>query len=226
MNSPCMQLQNIQRTFDTSEGPRRVLADINLEVSPGDRIVLFGPSGCGKTTLLHLMAFLDQPTRGKLIFQGAPAENWNEAQRCGIRAAKIGLVFQQFHLLPHHSVMENVLLRLRYLKDKIPLPVSPEDLLTEVGLRDRANHPARLLSGGEKQRLCIARAMLLQPALFLADEPTGNLDAENGERVRQLFSGVSKRGAAMVIATHDKRWFEFATRVFHFAEGRLIEDRP
>ena len=221
MKTPCLNLQSIQRTFETPEGPRTVLNGIDLHVSSGDRIVLFGPSGCGKTTLLHLMAFLDQPSGGQLHFRGEPTKLWTEAQRCKIRAREIGMVFQQFHLLPHHSVLDNLRLRLRYLSHTPTLPESAESLLDDVGLGDRMNQPARLLSGGEKQRLCIARAMLLQPALFLADEPTGNLDAENAGKVRQLFQGVSTRGAAMVIATHDERWFEFATQIYRFEQGHL-----
>ncbi len=221
MKTSGLNLQGVQRSFDTPEGPRHVLKGIDLEIGSGDRIILFGPSGCGKTTLLHLMAFLDQPSGGQLHFNGEATDQWTEAERCKVRAREIGMVFQQFHLLPHHSVLDNLKLRLRYLPHPNPLPDNAEALLEEVGLGGRENQPARLLSGGEKQRLCIARAMLLQPALFLADEPTGNLDDKNAEKVRDLFMDVSKRGAAMVIATHDQRWFEFATRVYAFNQGQL-----
>ncbi|MDF3127959.1 ABC transporter ATP-binding protein [Kiritimatiellaeota bacterium B1221] len=221
MTVPCLNLQRIQRSFPTREEPRKVLNGIDLEIHTGDRIILFGPSGCGKTTLLHLMAFLDQPSGGQLDFKGEKTDQWSETRRCKIRAQEIGMVFQQFHLLPHHSVWDNLNLRLRYLPQTDPLQDHAERLLEKVGLADRKKQSARLLSGGEKQRLCIARAMLLQPSLFLADEPTGNLDEANADKVRELFMGVSTRGAAMVIATHDKRWFEFATRVYRFNQGQL-----
>lgn len=224
MNKPRVQLQNISRSFDTPNGPLHVLREIDLEIAETDRIVLYGPSGCGKTTLLHLLAFLDQPDKGNIQFLGGSSSDWTETQRCDIRAREIGMVFQQFHLLPHHSVMENLLLRLRYLPEA-SLSLSPETLLDEVGLNTHANKPARLLSGGEKQRLCIARAMLFQPSLFLADEPTGNLDTGNAQRVRELFQEVANRGASMVIATHDDRWFDFATRIFRFEEGTLVEEK-
>jgi len=226
MNPPCLKLQNLCRTFETPQGPRNVLTGLNLDVYSGDRIVLFGPSGCGKTTLLHLMAFLDSPSRGDIFFQGHLTREWDETKRCDLRAKEIGMVFQQFHLLPHHSVLDNVLLRMRYLPQDAEIPVPAQHLLEEMGLGDRASQSARLLSGGEKQRLCIARAMLLQPSLFLADEPTGNLDAENADRIRSLFTNVSTRGAATVIATHDERWFDFATRVFRFDQGQIVEESP
>ncbi|MGA0333290.1 MAG: ABC transporter ATP-binding protein [Kiritimatiellia bacterium] len=226
MNSPCLELQNLHRRFPSRSGPRELLRGISLTLYPGERILLYGPSGCGKTTLLHLMAFLDQPDEGEILFQGKNSRNWGEDARCQIRAREIGMVFQQFHLLPHHSVRDNLLLRMRYLRGTEAVQSSAMQLLEEVGLEDRPDQPARLLSGGEKQRLCIARALLLHPALFLADEPTGNLDPENAENIRRLFAKVSERGAAMVIATHDPEWFSLATRIFRFEAGQLTEEKP
>lgn len=226
MNPPRMVLQDIGRAFATPKGELQVLRDINLSIQPQDRIVLYGPSGCGKTTLLHLMAFLDLPSCGSIRFENEDSSTWTEARRCQIRARQIGMVFQQFHLLPHHSVLDNLRLRLRYLQDlNFALP-DPLNLLKEVGLADQAEKAARFLSGGEKQRLCIARALLVQPGLFLADEPTGNLDPDNAARVQDLFHRVAKQGAAMVIATHDPRWFDFATRIFRFEQGQLREEQP
>lgn len=221
-----MALQDLCRSFPGPEGDLTVLRDIQLDIQSVDRIVLYGPSGCGKTTLLHLMAFLDQPSHGSIRFLDQDSTQWSETERCRVRAREIGMVFQQFHLLPHHSVLDNLKLRLRYLKDLDLPPPDPRQLLDEVGLAPQAHKPARVLSGGEKQRLCIARALLVQPSLFLADEPTGNLDPENAERVQALFAQVATRGAAMVIATHDPRWFDFATRIFRFDQGRLTEQAP
>lgn len=226
MNPPRMVLQDIGRAFATPKGERQVLRDINLSIQPEDRIVLYGPSGCGKTTLLHLMAFLDLPTCGCIRFLDRDTDQFTEDERCQIRARQIGMVFQQFHLLPHHSVLDNLQLRLRYLKNGPSPPPDPLRLLEAVGLTAQALQPARVLSGGEKQRLCIARALLVQPGLFLADEPTGNLDPDNAARVEDLFHRVAQQGAAMVIATHDPRWFDFATRIFRFEQGQLREAQP
>jgi len=224
MKTPRVKLDQVSRSFPTKEEPLTILRDIDLEIQPADRIVLYGPSGCGKTTLLHILALLDAPTNGDVHFLGGRTSQWTETQRCERRAGEIGMVFQQFHLLPYHSVMENLLLRLRYLPAASVDSLEPESLLDDVGLAAHSKKAARLLSGGEKQRLCIARAMLVQPSLFLADEPTGNLDTENAQRVRALFTDVAERGASMVIATHDDRWFDFATRIFRFENGRLIEE--
>ncbi|WFB34331.1 ATP-binding cassette domain-containing protein [Kiritimatiellota bacterium B12222] len=225
MNSPRMELKGVYRHFETPSGNLQVLQDVNLQLFADDRIVLFGPSGCGKTTLLHLLALLDKPSTGTLLFQGKDTAPLTEKQRCALRAHELGMVFQQFHILPHHSVRDNVRLRTRYLQESASLDQRCEQLLEDMGLMPHAEKPARFLSGGEKQRLCIARALLVQPSLFLADEPTGNLDANNAEKVKTLFDDISRQGAAMIIATHDERWLEFATRFFYFEQGQLKE-RP
>lgn len=222
MTAPRIQLQQVHRHF----GEVRVLNGIDLEIHPADRIVLFGPSGCGKTTLLHVLGLLDPPDQGRHLFQGKECGALSENERCKLRATEIGMVFQHFHLLPGHSVLDNVKLRLRYLPKQHSSGWSAEPLLKELGLYERRHHPARVLSGGEKQRLCIARALLTEPSLLLADEPTGNLDAANSDSIRQLFARVADKQVPVVIATHDTRWFDFADRVLFFEQGRLVERQP
>lgn len=224
MTAPVAQLTSVSRTYQVRDSSVRVLRDIHVTVNPGDRIVLFGPSGCGKTTLLHLLALLDEPTSGSYALQGQAVGPLAENKKARLRAEKIGLVFQRFHVLPYHSVLENIQLRTRYLKDA-PLPDREQTLvlLEQVGLADLADRPVRLLSGGEQQRVCIARACYHQPALLLADEPTGNLDASHSQSIQALLQRIGGN-APVVVATHDSSWLSFATRVFRFHQGSLKED--
>lgn len=222
MTTPRVQLQQVHRSF----GDITVLNGIDLEIHPADRIVLFGPSGCGKTTLLHLLGLLDRPDRGSHHFQNQNCGGLSEQARCTLRAAEIGMVFQQFHLLPGHSVRDNVNLRLRYLPKRSRREPDPNSLLKQLGLYERRHQPIRVLSGGEKQRVCVARALLCEPSLLLADEPTGNLDAANSDSIRSLFEQVAAKDIPVVVATHDTRWFDFATRILAFEQGRLVERHP
>lgn len=224
MTSPVVECSGLCRTFQVSGQNIPVLKGIDLVIHPGDRIVLFGPSGCGKTTLLHILGLLDLPTSGTHLFQNQDLTSLPENERATLRASEIGFVFQTFHLLPHHSVLENIRLRTRYVKRPNVMTKDREyEVLRQVGLEEHATRPARLLSGGEQQRVCIARALLHQPSLFLADEPTGNLDQEHSTNVQNLFTEVAKH-APVVVATHDASWLTFATRVFRFVDGTLLEE--
>lgn len=224
MSVPVAELSGVHRTYDLHGQPIPVLKGIDLTIHAADRLVLFGPSGCGKTTLLHILGLLDTPDAGTQRLKGTSVLALNEKQRSALRASEIGLVFQTFHLLPHHTVRENVRLRTRYLPSASPTTREREDeVLEQVGLQDHAARPARLLSGGEQQRVCIARALLHPPALFLADEPTGNLDGDHSRQIQNLFLEVAKH-APVVVATHDTSWLEFATRVCRFEEGSLVEE--
>lgn len=222
-----LRLRGVERRFSTPAEDLVVLRDIHLSLSPGDRIVLFGPSGCGKTTLLHLMALLDRPDAGRIEMRGEDTAAWSEERRCAHRATHIGLVFQHFHLLPHHSLRHNLLLAARYAGETGPSPEDRADeLLERTGLAARAAHPARLLSGGEKQRLCVARAVFHRPTLLLADEPTGNLDPRNARTIRHLFEELSGPDHAVVLATHDPDWRSFADRVLTFTDRGDLEIAP
>lgn len=224
MISPIAELSSVSRSYPVGEKIIPVLRDLHLTVHTGDRIVLFGPSGCGKTTLLHLLALLDTPDSGSYYLEGHSTEKLPEAQRAQLRAENIGLIFQKFHLLPYHSVKENIRLRTRYLASASP---TSEDqlskLVNDMGLAHLVDHPVRLLSGGEQQRVCIARACFQPPRLLLADEPTGNLDQANSEKVQELLSGLSP-STPIVVATHDPAWLPFATRRFQFNKGSLEEE--
>lgn len=226
MKTAVAHLHQAGRTFRVRDRTLPVLRNITLHIHPGDRIVLFGPSGCGKTTLLHILGLLDSPDTGEQFHQGTDVRSLSESGRSRIRAREIGLVFQRFHLLPFHSVEENIRLRYRYLggeEEKTDARIA--EVLERVGLRDRARHPAHLLSGGEQQRVCIARALAHHPSLFLADEPTGNLDAGHTATIRATFEEIAD-AAPVVMATHDPEWLSFASRVLRFHDGTLVEEEP
>lgn len=225
MTAPVAELDAVTRSYDVHGKPVPVLRNLHLTVHRSDRIVLFGPSGCGKTTLLHLLALLDEGNSGSYTLEGQDLWQLSEAEKARIRAGKIGLVFQRFHLLPFHTVRENILLRARYLPEsRSGICDRVSGLLDQMGLSGLADHPARFLSGGEQQRVCIARACLQPPRLLLADEPTGNLDEANSQRVQTLLRQIADT-TPVVLATHDPAWLPFATRVFHFRDGALVEER-
>ncbi len=204
-----------------------VLDGVDLEVREGDVVVILGPSGSGKTTLLGLLAGLDRPSEGSVRLAGVELESLDEDGRAAMRAERIGFIFQSFHLIPTLTALENVLVPLELLPSK--RAVSPADaartarsLLDQVGLADRWNHSPAQLSGGEQQRVGIARAFANEPAVLFADEPTGNLDRETGkEIVNLLFELNRQHGTTVVIVTHDLELSRRAHRIVHLAGGRV-----
>lgn len=177
-------------------------------------IAIAGPSGAGKTTLLHLAALLDTPDCGQIAIEGRATHSLSEHERARLRATRIGMIFQRFHLLPNRTALDNVVFRFRYA----PVPTAEARrcataMLERVGLIHVAQTPARLLSGGEMQRVAIARALVLPPMLVLADEPTGNLDPDAAEQVIWLLKGARQEGAAVLLATHNPVWLTYCDRV-------------
>ena len=220
MNAPLLETRALSRSFGAPADPIPVLNRVDLTLEEGEFVILSGPSGCGKSTLLHLLGLLDEPDSGEIRWQGAETRAWGEKQRSRFRAEQLGFVFQQFHLLPHRSVLDNLLFRMRYSNRTVD-PLAANRLLERIGLAHRSRQPARVLSGGEQQRLCIARALLLQPLVLLADEPTGNLGEAHSRVVRELFSELHHQGQAILLATHDTDWLPLADRVLHFRGGRF-----
>ncbi len=220
MSEPVLSLRRISRTFRTAGRVAEVLRDIDLDARPGRLLAVAGPSGCGKSTLLHIAALLDPPDSGDLVFDRIPVSGRSRADMARLRREKIGMVFQRFHLLPHRSALENVVFRFRYTD--VPAREArarAREALDSVGLSGVAHTPARLLSGGEMQRVAVARALALPPLLLLADEPTGNLDAGAARHVMDLIAGCRARGIAVLIATHNPRWVDECDDVLHL-------DRP
>jgi putative ABC transport system ATP-binding protein len=201
----------------------RVLDAITFAIEAGGHAAILGPSGSGKTTLLGLLAGLDAPTQGQVELDGQDLGTLAEDERARLRRDKIGFVFQSFHLLPTLTARENV---------EVPLELRGQsgraralELLERVGLRDRAHHYPAQLSGGEQQRVALARAFVHHPLVLFADEPTGNLDADNGQRVIELMSELNRdEGTTLVLVTHDLELAARARRVIRLSHGRLVED--
>ena len=216
-----LEAHGLGRRFDT----RWVLKDVELTVAPGERVALLGPSGCGKTTLLNLLGGLDRPDEGEVRFRGEALAGAGPARLAQLRREQLGTVFQLFHLIPILTARENVELPLQLLgwpRPKLDRRVA--ELLEAVGLTGRAEAWPRELSGGEMQRVAVARALAAGPALLLADEPTGNLDSASGDTVLALLAELTERtGAALVLVTHSAAAAAICHRVVHLKDGRVVE---
>lgn len=200
-------------------GDVTALDHVDFHVGAGEFVAVMGPSGCGKTTLLNIVSCLDRPSSGTCVIDGIDTTALSEAERVVVRRERIGLVFQQFHLIPYLTALENVMLAQHYHS------IADEDEamagLERVGLAKRAGHLPSQLSGGEQQRVCIARALINDPAIILADEPTGNLDAGNEAVVLSLFRSLHQEGRTLVLVTHNPALGEVADRVVRLEHGRL-----
>jgi len=201
-----------------------VLADVSLDVPTGQFLAIAGPSGSGKSTLLGLIAGLDQPTAGRIEVAGVEVTGLDEDGLARFRRDHVGYVFQSFHLLPTLTAQENVAVPLELAGEADAAPRAAA-LLAEVGLADRAHHYPVQLSGGEQQRVAVARAMARRPALLLADEPTGNLDSATGKQIIELLVGLNRRlGSTLVLVTHDAALAAHADRVVTLRDGRIVSD--
>ncbi len=218
------KVENVTRTFKIGEVETRALRGVDLTIENGEFTALVGPSGSGKTTLLQLLGCLDQPTSGKVLINGTDVTKLNRNQRADLRKTALGFVFQFFALIPTLTAYENVEMPL-LLDHHTPTERRERvnQLLNSVGLADRAHHRPDQLSGGEQQRVAVARALVSNPSLILADEPTANLDTENGKQVMEIMQKLNKEtGVTYVFATHDPRVITYARRVVTLHDG-LIE---
>src|SRR5512135_1133490 len=199
-----IELQNVCRTFIVGDQQVAALRDVNLRLDAGEYISIMGPSGSGKSTMLNMLGLLDRPTAGSYLLDGGDVTDLNDEQQARVRREKIGFVFQSFHLVPRLTAAQNIELPL--ILAGIPVDerrARVQDLLRDYGLADRADHRPDQLSGGQRQRVAIARATIMQPALILADEPTGNLDRATGEEVMRLLEALNTRGVTLIVVTHD-----------------------
>jgi len=220
--TPALEARDVTRSLPLGGGLVEILRGVSFAVQRGEFVALMGPSGSGKSTLLGVIAGLDRPTAGHVLVDGIDITTMPESRLAAVRNAKIGMVFQAYNLIPTLSAQENV---------EVPLyagqhPGSPaaraREMLDLVGLGPRAAHRPNQLSGGEQQRVAIARALATSPAIVIADEPTGNLDARNGENILQLMAALRDRtGSTFLVATHDQHVAERAQRVMHIVDGRL-----
>ena len=215
MNDAVVSVEHVVRRFDDVAA----VDDVSFSVLPGEWVALMGPSGSGKSTLLHLLACLDRPTSGSIVIDGEEVSNLPEPQRVRIRREKVGIVFQQFHLIPYLTALENVMLAQHF--HSIADEPEAQGILARVGLADRADHRPSQLSGGEQQRVCVARALVNRPRVLLADEPTGNLDEKSERQVLQLFSELHEEKTTLVLVTHDPSVGALADRRIALEHGRL-----
>lgn len=221
-----LEARHLTKTYTVEKRRLTVLEDISVSVAAGDFVVITGSSGSGKTTLLTLLSGLDQPSSGQVIIQGQEITGASEDKLAPLRNRMIGFVFQSFHLVPSMTAMENVMFPAEIMGKKNAEQIAME-LLKRVGLADRADNMPSQLSGGEKQRVSLCRAMVNHPKLLFADEPTGNLDSENGRLVlSQLIELKNEQGATLVLVTHNPQIAKAADRVLMLEDGRLARDTP
>ncbi len=201
------------------------LNGVDLEVSRGERVAIMGPSGSGKSTMLNLICGLDVPTSGRVCVEGTDLSQLSDDQRTRLRREKVGMIFQSFNLLPTLSAMENVSLPLRLRgQSRREAEKRAHALLERVGLHRQATHRPDEMSGGECQRTAIARALIFDPPLLLADEPTGNLDSRNGEAVMNLLRELHREGSTICMVTHDPRYADYADRKIQLFDGRVVDE--
>lgn len=220
-----LSLDNVSKLYKMGETVVTALDGVSFNVEKGEFLSIMGPSGSGKSTCMNLIGCLDKPTSGEILINGKKVSLMNQNQLAEIRNRTIGFVFQQYNLLPNLSVIENVMLPLRYQG----LPVAErrkraEKVLDRMGLSDRLNHKPAELSGGQKQRTAIARATVTNPALILADEPTGALDSHTGESVMDLFNEINREGTTIIVVTHDEKIGRSLPRTIRILDGKIQED--
>jgi putative ABC transport system ATP-binding protein len=223
---PLIRIQGLSKIFHTKEVETHALSRIDLEIRAGEYVGIAGPSGCGKTTLLSILGLLDSPSEGSYVLAGEPVATLHQAQRARVRSRAIGFIFQAFNLIGDLTVFQNVELPLRYRG----MPggerrAAVHEALERVGLLHRIHHYPAQLSGGQQQRVAVARAVAGKPLVLLADEPTGNLDSQNGAQVMDLLAELHAGGATIVMVTHDPRYIAQVGRTVYLYDGRLV-DRP
>ncbi len=220
-----IQLNGVRKVFFTDEVETHALADVHLEIREGEYVAINGPSGCGKTTLLSILGLLDTPSDGSYLLEEKPVANLSPADRARIRNRRIGFVFQAFNLIGDLTVAENVELPLTYRgMSGTERTKRVQQALEKVGMSHRAKHYPVQLSGGQQQRVAVARAVVGDPAILLADEPTGNLDSTNGEAVMELLRSLNRAGATVCMVTHDPRYAKHADRSIHLFDGRVVDE--
>jgi putative ABC transport system ATP-binding protein len=226
MSDPLIALAGIKKVFYTDEVETHALSDIHLEIRKGEYLAIAGPSGCGKTTLLSILGLLDSPTDGTYTLDGQPVSRLTAAERARVRNRQIGFIFQAFNLIGDLTVYENVELPLTYRGMPSEERRSRvQSALERVGMSHRMKHFPAQLSGGQQQRVAVARAVAGDPAILLADEPTGNLDSTNGEAVMELLRELHQGGATICMVTHDARYARHAERSVHLFDGKVVEER-
>lgn len=213
-----LEIKNVSKIY----GPLKALNNVNLTVENGEWLAIMGPSGSGKSTMMNIIGCMDKPSLGEVILDGVDIAKESGKKLTEIRRDKIGLIFQQFHLVNYLTAVENVMVSQYY--HSMPDEKEALEALERVGLKDRAKHLPSQLSGGEQQRVCIARALINHPEIILADEPTGNLDEANENIVIDIFKQLHRQGTTLIVVTHDPEVAEVAQRTVVLEHGRLVNE--
>ncbi|MFQ5672998.1 MAG: ABC transporter ATP-binding protein [Nitrospinales bacterium] len=221
--NPLITVNNLGKTYHLGRYRVPALVNVGFTIDPGEFVAVMGPSGSGKSTLMNLLGCLDQPTSGTYLLENVDIHSLTSDELAEIRNRRIGFVFQNFNLLPRASALENVELPLLYGRARNARKTARE-ALAKVGLEHRARHRSNELSGGERQRVAIARAIVNNPAIVLADEPTGNLDSVTGEEILATFDRLNREGATLILVTHESEVADHCRRVIHMKDGGVLSD--
>jgi len=218
-----IELENVEKVYRMDGVEVRALRGVTMTIAPGEFVAIMGPSGSGKSTCLHILGCLDRPTAGTYRLEGVDVSTLPDAELARLRSRRLGFVFQSYNLLPRLPAVENVELPMIYagVPNRRARALAA---LEAVGLRERARHLPTQLSGGEQQRVAFARALVMSPAIILADEPTGNLDSATAREIMGLVQRLSREGMTIVLVTHDAEVASYARRVIQFRDGRVVRD--
>ena len=221
-----IKTKDLVKVFLTEEVETTALDKVNLEINEGEFVSIMGPSGCGKSTLLNILGLLDNPSDGEFHFLGQEVSGYNEKQRADLRKENLGFVFQSFNLIDELTVFENVELPLLYLKmASADRKKKVNNVLEQIGIAHRSGHFPQQLSGGQQQRVAVSRALVSEPKVILADEPTGNLDSSHGDEVMKLLDGLNDQGTSIVMVTHSPDYAKYAHRTIHLFDGKISEEK-
>jgi putative ABC transport system ATP-binding protein len=216
---------NLRKLYTTDEVETTALNNVNIEIKQGEFVSIMGPSGCGKSTLLNILGLLDNPSEGELHFLDHEVSKYSERQRAQLRKENIGFVFQSFNLIDELTVTENVELPLLYLGvNAADRKTKVNEALERMEIMHRANHFPQQLSGGQQQRVAVSRAIVGNPKLILADEPTGNLDSARGDEVMSILTGLNEAGTTIVMVTHSPTYAEYGNRIIHLFDGHVVTE--